>query len=238
MHFEVLVEDQSGSIVVDHALRAILGENGENHTWKMHGYRGLGRIPKDLRTRTDRTNRLLLEQLPRVLRGYGKSLQRESAVVVVVVDLDDRDCMAFKRDLLDVLEGCTPRPRTIVRIAIEEIEAWLLGDGKAVAAAYPGAKKSVLAKYSQDSICGTWELLGDAVVAGGSAQLKKAGWPAAGAAKCEWAEKISPLLDPRRNQSPSFQAFRDGVRRLAAGGRGSAAVLSGQRPPSATLPPT
>ena len=45
MHFEVLVEDKSGSIVVDNALRAILGRNGENHTWRTHSYAGLGRLP-------------------------------------------------------------------------------------------------------------------------------------------------------------------------------------------------
>ena len=239
MHFEVLIEDQSGEIVVDNALRTILGENG--HTWKTHAYRGLGRLPKDLRARTDPSRRLLLEQLPRILQGYGRSLSPDWAAVVVVVDLDDRDCMAFKRDLLDILEACVPRPRTILRIAIEEIEAWLLGDREAVESAYPEAKKSVLDSYSQDSICGTWELLGDAVAVGGSAQLKEAGWPAPGTAKCEWAEKIGPRMNPDRNRSPSFRAFRDGVLRLAAGGRGSVEDQSGQPgppPPSATLPPT
>lgn len=131
--------------------------------------------------------------------------------------------MAFKRDLLGILRECTPGPRTIFRIAIEEIEAWLLGDRKAVLAAYPGARKSVLNGYAQDSVCGTWELLADAVHVGGSAEIKRVGWPAAGQAKRQWAEKIGPLMMPGRNRSPSFQAFCDGVRRLAAGGPGSGA---------------
>jgi hypothetical protein len=35
-----------------------------------------------------------------------------------------------------------------------------------------------------------------------------------GQIKCEWAEKIGPLLEPERNVSPSFGKLRDGLRRL------------------------
>jgi hypothetical protein len=77
----------------------------------------------------------------------------------------------------------------------------------------------VLNRYVQDSVCDTWELLADAVHAGGSAAIKKAGWPLPGQIKCEWAEKIGPLLEPNRNTSPSFGKLRDGLRRLAAAGR-------------------
>ena len=215
MHFELLVEDESGRITVDGVLEKILGKNGARHSWKTHGYRGLGRIPKDLRGKTDSAKRILLDRLPNLLRGYGRSLD-DSAAVVVVVDLDDRDCMAFKRELLDVLNACDPRPKTLFRIAIEESEAWLLGDRDAVKAAYPGARDSVLDGYRQDGVCGTWEILADAVHAGGSARLKDSGWPASGAAKCAWAREIAPHMDPDRNRSPSFRAFRDGVLRLAA----------------------
>ena len=214
MHFEVLVEDESGRISVDAILEKILGSNGARHSWKTHGYKGLGRIPADLRGRADPAKRILLDRLPRLLRGYGKSLDASSAVVVVV-DLDDRDCIAFKRELLAVLNACRPRPTTLFRIAIEEIEAWLLGDRDAVKAAYPHAKDSVLNAYEQDAICGTWEVLADAVHAGGAAALVKAGGPAPGAAKCAWARKIAPHMEPDHNRSPSFRAFRDGVRRLA-----------------------
>ena len=215
MHFEVLVEDRSGSIAVDIALKKILGTNRSVHSWKIHSYKGTGRLPKNLRGTTDPTKRLLLNQLPRLLRGYGNSL-RGSSVVIVVVDLDDRDCLAFKRELLAVLNACRPRPRTLFRIAIEESEAWLLGDREAVKAAYPRARDSILDGYQQDRICGTWEVLADAVHPGGSARLEKDGWPAPGKAKCEWAAKIAPHMEPGRNRSRSFQVFRDGVRRLAA----------------------
>lgn len=77
------------------------------------------------------------------------------------------------------------------------------------------SKVPVLDSYEQDSICGTWERLADAVHPGGSMRLKRAGWPEAGKAKCEWAGRIAPYMDPDRNRSKSFQVFRDGIRSLA-----------------------
>ena len=193
MHFEVLVEDKSGSIVIDAILGQILGKNGTLHSWKAYPYKG-GGLPKGLRGKTDPKKRILLDRLPRILRGYGKSLGASSAVVVVV-DLDKRDCMAFKRELLEVLNACCPRPKTLFRIAIEEIEAWLLGDRSAVKAAYPGAKDSVLDCYQQDAICGTWEVLANAIHAGGAKALKKEG-ASAGQGKMRVGEGDRAAYDP------------------------------------------
>ena len=157
---------------------------------------------------------MLLNRLPELIRGYGNSLGSESSVIVVV-DLDDGDCTAFKDELLDILRSCDPRPTVLFRIAIEESEAWLLGDLAAVKAAYPRVREPVLNRHRQDSICGTWEVLADAVHPGGAADLKRLGWARTGAAKREWATRIAPHMDPDRNVSKSFQVFRDGVRRLA-----------------------
>ena len=214
MHFEVLVEDQSGSIALDHILQKILGENGSAHDWIIHPFKGLGILPKYLNRAPNPHYWQLLEQLPSLLRGYGRSLP-DSSVVLVVVDLDDKDCIVFKQDLLCVLNACNPRPQTLFRIAIEEGEAWLLGDRAAVKSAYPNAKDAVLNSYVQDSICGTWEVLADAVHSGGSKLLKKLGYRAAGMAKCDWAKRIAPHMDIDSNGSKSFQVFRDGVRKLA-----------------------
>ena len=214
MHFEVLVEDASGKEALEHILPKILGANYTHHSWQLHSYRGLGRIPKNLRGKTDPQKRILLDRLPRILQGYGHSLP-DSASVVVVVDLDRRDCMAFKQELLDVLDACNPRPTTLFRIAIEECEAWLLGDRPAVKAAYPKATESVLDRYAQDCICDTWELLADAIHPGGSARLKQEVYSVTGEAKSNWARNIAPHMDVDQNQSKSFQVFRDGVKRLA-----------------------
>ena len=213
MHLEVLVEDQSGSIALESILKKILGANEKAHSWRIHPYKGIGRLPKNLFGVTNPVNRLLLDQLPKLLQAYGKSLP-DSSAVVVVVDSDNRDCLTFKQELINVLNRCNPRPRTLFRIAIEESEAWLLGDRAALKTAYPNVKDAVLDSYVQDSICGTWEVLADAVHPIGSRRLKRSG-PLAGKAKCEWATNIGPHLNVNLNQSKSFQVFRDGVRNLA-----------------------
>ena len=66
------------------------------------------------------------------------------------------------------------------------------------------------------SVCGTWELLADAIHPGGVAAIQKAGWPLPGEIKHGWAESIGPLMNIELNQSPSFRKFRDGLRRIVA----------------------
>jgi hypothetical protein len=214
MHLEVLVEDQSGAIVIEALLQKIIGSIEPAHTYRIHLYKGIGRIPKDLRGQTDPQKRILLDRLPQLLQGYGRSLQRNDAVLVVV-DLDRRDCLQFKREMVSILERCHPSPKTLFRIAIEEIEAWLLGDQVALKMAYPRAKQSVLNTYSQDSICGTWEKMADVVYPGGSVKLKPLGYPLIGQVKCDWARNISQYLDVNSNNSKSFQVFCTGVQQLS-----------------------
>lgn len=216
MHFEVLVEDASGKIALEAILPKILGRNGEAHSFRIIAYKGVGQLPKGLRDASEARHRILLARLPRLLRGYGNSLQAmaETAAVVVVVDLDQRDCMQFKNELLALVAGCHPAPQVLFRIAIEELEAWFMGDQAAVVKAYPRARKAALENYVQDSVCGTWESLAEAIHEGGAKKLKKQGWPAPGKAKCDWAREIAPRMNVERNLSKSFQVFRDGMRRL------------------------
>ncbi len=213
MHFEILVEDRSGKILLGNIIEQILGRNFSQHSWNIYSYKGIGQIPKNLTATVDPRRRLLLDQLPRLLRGYGKVMQ-DNACVIVVVDLDNKDCMAFKQELLDLHATCNSRPRVLFRIAIEEGEAWLLGDRSAVNAAYPHAKDTVLNGYVQDSICGTWEILADAIHQSGSGGLAKLGYPEIGKAKCKWAAEIGRHMDIHRNRSKSFQVFRDGLQKL------------------------
>lgn len=214
MHIEILVEDSSGEKLLQALLPQLLGPQGEHHSWRLHDYKGIGRIPQGLTPKTDAAKRILLDRLPKVLRGMGKTPGIDA--VVIVLDTDKRDCVAFLAELKAAANACNALPNTLFRLAIEEIEAWYFGDHAALLAAYPRAKRDVLGRYIQDSACGTWELLADAVHAGGSAAIKKAGWPLPGQLKHEWAKKIGPLMDPDRNTSPSFGKFRDGLRRLVA----------------------
>jgi hypothetical protein len=215
MHFEVLVEDASSAIAVQALLEKIVSPTGQNHTYRVHAYKGIGHIPKNLMAVADPQKRILLDRLPKILQGYGRSLMDVEAVVLVVVDLDDRDCIQFKNEMLGVVAGCEPKPNVLFRIAIEETEAWYLGDRAALKKAYPRARENVLNGYNQDSICGTWEKLADAIYPGGSSKLRALGYPIVGAVKCEWAEKISPHMTLSSNASKSFQVFRDGVKRVA-----------------------
>ena len=142
MHFEILVEDASGKAALDILVPKIIGGQ---HTFDVHAYKGIGRIPRNLTSSADAGHRLLLDQLPRLLRGYGKTFagypaDYESAVILVC-DLDDRCLKAFRQELFDVLNTCHPKPEARFCIAIEEGEAWLLGDIPAIKAAYPKVKE-------------------------------------------------------------------------------------------------
>lgn len=201
MHFEVLVEDLSGKTTLDNLIPKIIGEN---HTFKVISYKGIGHIPKNLKSAADASKRKLLANLPRLLTGYGKAWINYSAVVIVICDLDDKCLKTFLAQLQGILKVCDPRPETRFCIAIEEGEAWLLGDIAAIKKAYPKAKSSLLESYRPDSICGTWEVLADAVYPGGSRELLKQGQNTIGAEKSAWALKITPYMDIDRNRSPSF----------------------------------
>ena len=216
MHFEILVEDQSGKRALDIVVPKLVSTED---TFDVKAYKGVGRIPRDLVGKTDPQKRILLDQLPRLLRGYGRTHANYpaeyEAAVVIVCDLDDRCLKAFRNDLLGLLHRVYPRPRTCFCLAIEEGEAWLLGDRQAVLRAYPRARREILDGYVNDSICGTWEKLADAVYPGGAAALSKKGWHAVGKEKSRWAEDISPSMDVDNNYSPSFRYFRNAVRVLA-----------------------
>ena len=215
MHFEVLVEDQSGKKALDILIPEITGGQG---TYRIISYRGIGRIPRRLRSKSEANKRILLDQIPRLLKGYGKTFadypSNYPAAVILVCDLDDKCLKTFRQELFTILDSCNPKPETRFCIAIEEGEAWLLGDMPAIKAAYPKAKNNILNSYENDSICGTWELLADAVFAGGSAELRERGWQAVGREKSTWAEEITPHMNVDANKSPSFCYFRDKIRAL------------------------
>jgi hypothetical protein len=211
MHFEILVEDRSGKKMLELLLPQIIDIS--HNTFKVHSYKGIGNIPKGMNENTDPRKKFLLDQLPGLLNGYGKTFSgyppNYHAVVVVVCDLDKRCLKEFREELYGVISKCHSQPRAFFCIAIEECEAWYLGDSSAIKRVYPKAKDSVLESYENDSICNTWEKLADAVYPGGSKVLSEKGWQAIGAEKAVWAEKITPHVDVEGNKSPSFQYFRN-----------------------------
>ena len=218
MHFEILVEDISGKTALEILIPKIIST--KQHTFNIHSYKGIGhKVPQDLKSTSDAKKRILLERIPPIVQGWGKTLSDNpdySFVLIVICDLDNRCLSTFRRELLDLVDKCTPKPKTQFCIAIEEGEAWYLGDLAAVKVAYPRAKEAVLKSYINDSICGTWEKLADAVFSGGKQKLSKQGWQAIGLEKTNWANNIPPHMDVDNNLSPSFCYFRDKLRDLTS----------------------
>jgi len=64
MHFEILVEDASGKIILESVLKKIFNHNSNTHSYNIHGYKGIGRIPKNLKQSTYPQKRILMDQLP------------------------------------------------------------------------------------------------------------------------------------------------------------------------------
>lgn len=216
MHIEFLIEDVSGKKFLDVLVPKLIGAGA---TYNIHSYKGVGRIPKGLKGKPDPSRRILLDNLPRLLSGYGRAFdgygRDYKAAVVVVCDLDNKSRASFTAELNSALAKCHPEPRTFFCLAIEEGESWLLGDRVAIKKAFPNAKDSVLKAYVNDSICGTWETLADAIYIGGSKSLQAQPWYTVGQMKSIWAEKIAPHMDVSANMSPSFIEFRDVVSKLA-----------------------
>jgi len=215
MHFEILVEDLSGKKALDILVPKIIGDM---HTFKVHHYKGIGRIPKNMKDTKNAHKRILLESLPKLLNGYGNTFHgypnNYRAAVILVCDLDDKCLKTFRQDLFGILNDCNPKPETRFCIAVEEGEAWFLGDPNAIRKAYPKVRISVLNSYENDSICGTWETLADAVYPGGVSKLSQKGGQAVGIEKSKWAETIAPGMNIMKNRSPSFCYFRDKLREL------------------------
>jgi hypothetical protein len=215
VHLEILVEDLSGKKALEELVPKLLNAGD---TFHIHSYKGIGRIPKNMRDSKDPSLRILLDNLPKLLKGYGRTFEgyppATPAAVVLVCDLDNKSLVGFLGDLNEILRGCNPAPNTSFCIAIEEGEAWFLGDIPAIRSAYPNANRQILDDYVQDSICGTWETLANAVYHGGARALSARGWQAVGAEKFRWAENIAPGMNIDDNKSPSFSFFRDTVRAL------------------------
>lgn len=169
----------------------------------------------------------LVKKLPDRLKGYATWITRTDTYLVVLVDRDD-DCLALKAEMEQIaaaagLPTATATPaghpvHVLNRIAVEELEAWFFGDVPALCAAYPRVPNSLgqQAKYRDPDAVrgGTWEAL--------ERVLQAAGYHRGGLAKVAAATEIAQHMNVDVNRSGSFQVFRDGVRRLVAGGASAA----------------
>lgn len=202
MHIEFLVEEFSAQAALQNLLPKILSAE---ITFDIHAFRG-----KDD----------LLGKLPARLQGY-KPWMPSDYRIVVLVDRDRRDCRELKNKLEAIAAesgfitktAASNQPFQLLnRIAIEELEAWFLGDVEALCAAYSGVPTSLAqqARYrNPDSVTGgTWEALEQV--------LQRAGHHRGGLEKVRAARDISQYMNPETNRSPSFQILQSGLLAMLA----------------------
>ncbi|MBO8093443.1 MAG: DUF4276 family protein [Prosthecochloris sp.] len=163
----------------------------------------------------------LLQELPARLRGYKEQIRSGADIrIVVLIDRDSDDCEALKSRLEQMAyeAGLATRSRplengqffVVNRIAVEELEAWFIGDPEALRAAFTSLRRVEIPKsFKNPDTNGTWEQL--------HRFLKKQGIYRGHYPKIEAAKSIARHMDVSRNASRSFQQFVKGVKVLAQG---------------------
>ena len=144
----------------------------------------------------------LEKSIPRKLRAW-----REPGVRFIVVrDNDGGDCQSLKRKFQEI---CTEsgRPDTLVRIAVQELEAWYFGDPLAIAMAFGKEDLKTLkskAKYrNPDTIYQPSKELAKLVP-----EFQK----------ITGARQMAAHLSRTRNTSRSFQVTMDSIERIFQNG--------------------
>lgn len=171
-------------------------------SYRIHPHQGRGNLPRRLNIKVPANQRGVLDQLPAKLRAFARSLGDHDAVLVLI-DADDSDQTNLATAIVGAATQLAPRLRFLLRFAVEETEAFYLGDLKALAAAFPHANMAEARRYRPDSIVGTWELFGRIIGDDGGN-------------KVGWAEEMGPRLTtkPAASRSPSFRELVHGVRAL------------------------
>ncbi len=198
MTIHLLVEGPSERAFLDRRARRLLKEQSV----RVHPHEGKGSLPRDWSAPPPRDQRGLLHQLPAKLRGFASAANPDELHVVVMVDADNDDPDVLADKIAAVASQVAPKLRVTVRLAVEETEAFYLGDLQALEKAYPDADLAKARAYVPDSIPngGTWELFGEIIRDGGGN-------------KVAWAEAMGAVLTtrPARSRSPSFKALIGGL---------------------------
>lgn len=204
MHFEILVEGQSELTALSILMPFLVGEYMEPHSWKIHKHRGIGKLPDSFDYRPNINDMTLLHQLPAKIKAYSRE-PMENRVVIVLLDLDSNNKNELLSKLNSIIDYCNSHIKIEFLFAVEELEAWYLGDRNALIKYNPNIKIDELHDYAQDSICGTWEVLARADDPS-YLRVKKRD-PRSLDKKKEWAKKIPPHMNFEINSSPSFREF-------------------------------
>lgn len=199
LHFEIFLEEPSAEAFIMEAWPRICPAEA---TCQTHAFQG---------------KQELLAQLPGQLKAMAKWIP-DHFRIVVLLDEDRQDCAALKKALermsreagLGTLTAPGKGARVANRIAVEELEAWMLGDPQALRAAFPDLSATFekgAAFRNPDAVKGgTWEAL--------ERLLQKSGYYLGGLAKVDCARSVAAHIDPNRNVSRSFKVFHSGLHRL------------------------
>lgn len=199
MHIEFFLEEPSAEAFISEFLPRIL----PNVSFNPHVFQG----------KTD-----LLANVAKRLKGYQSWIPADWRIVVLI-DEDRQDCRSLKRTMESAAMAATLKTKTsaagrpfavLNRIAVEELEAWFLGDPVALHAAFPRVSAGLGQKArfrNPDAVGGgTWEAL--------ERVLQKAGYYRSGLPKIEVARTMAKHLDTGRNNSDSFHCFLRGLASL------------------------
>ncbi len=194
---ELLVEEPSMEEALRHLLPKIIQDRAQ---WKVINMRNKGR---------------LLKELPNRLRAYKRRMNGgERLKVVVLIDRDNDDCRELKQRLETMAHEAELQTKTAVgaagafqvvnRIAVEELEAWFMGDTAALQNAFTSLRGTRFPNsFNNPDNGGTWERL--------HRFLKQNGIYRKSFPKIDAARKIASHMDPARNRSQSFQVFQQGL---------------------------
>lgn len=200
MHLELLLEEPSAEACLQELMPKLLRPGT---SWRAVVFQGKADLLANLGPR---------------LRGYRYWLQDDWRIVVLV-DEDRLECRRLKAKLEDIATAAGLMTKTragggafsvLNRIAVEELEAWFLGDPQALITAYPRVPAHLASKAqyrNPDAVAGgTWEAL--------ERVLQRAGYYRGGIPKIEVARRIARHMEVSRNVSASFRCFAAGIAAL------------------------
>ncbi|MCS6913626.1 MAG: DUF4276 family protein [Myxococcota bacterium] len=136
------------------------------------------------------------------IRRKVKAWREPGTRFVIVRDNDNAECGALKQRLLGLCTGS--RHEVIVRLVCQELEAWYLGDGSALQAAYPESTQAIrnlLRRHRDPDACNK-----------PARELMRA---IPQFQKQAAARRLGRLIDADTNRSASFRVFVAAVRHLA-----------------------
>ncbi|MFR2062098.1 MAG: DUF4276 family protein [Alistipes sp.] len=145
----------------------------------------------------------LKRSIPKKLKGFAQHKEQTTGFIIIQ-DQDSNDCRQLKQELVALCKANqAPNIKFLVRIVCHELEAWYLGDMKAIQAVFPRfnparhLKKSLfrLPDTCQNPKTRLKDIVGDYQ-------------------QIATAQMIAPYIDIEHNRSESFRQFVSGIRKF------------------------